>query len=78
MVMLPNLNSSLPHDKRKAQKPLRKRVVNEKPIKTQPHYFTEGHLVWVHDALKASSSEDKFSPRWKGPFGLLNRVSRTL
>lgn len=55
---------------------MKTRVVNEKIIKTQPQYFTEGHLVWMYDVVKAFYREEKFSSSCKGSFKLINKVSK--
>ena len=51
---------------------------NKKRKKYSPYLFVEGQIVIAFDAISAASKDNKFGPRWKGPFRLVEQISDSL
>ena len=51
---------------------------NEKRKKFSPYPFTIGQHVLAFDAIAAMAKDNKFTPRWKGPYRIVEQVSTSL
>ena len=57
---------------------IKEREYRSKKRRIYPAHFRKGQVVLVFDDVAASSREDKFSPRWKGPYVLVERISSSM